>query len=275
MVEANGLVCAAGHAFDRAKTGYVNLLPVQKKRSKDPGDSKEMVAARKAFLELGHYQPIVDNIVASLQGRLQQQGLTTTPSLSIFDAGCGEGYYLNNLYQGLLTSVNKLDCVGLDISKSAIVAASKRNKNIAWIVASNANIPTESERFDSVLCLFGFPMFTEFARLLKPKGLMLMVDANADHLIELRRILYPEIHPYEDSLAAGIAGFSLVEEQALNFSFELASQQEIADLLAMTPHMHKASFEGRAAIQKINHLRLTADVKLRWYQKQTLEDADV
>ena len=44
------LKCTKGHCFDRAKEGYWHLLPVQSMRTKAPGDSKEMVAARRAFL---------------------------------------------------------------------------------------------------------------------------------------------------------------------------------------------------------------------------------
>ena len=47
------LKCTKGHCFDRAKEGYWHLLPVQSMRTKAPGDSKEMVAARRAFLNAG------------------------------------------------------------------------------------------------------------------------------------------------------------------------------------------------------------------------------
>ena len=52
---AGTLRCAARHSFDRAKEGYWHLLPVQEMRSKTPGDSREMVAARRAFLAAGWY----------------------------------------------------------------------------------------------------------------------------------------------------------------------------------------------------------------------------
>ena len=53
-----GLRCPRGHSFDRAKEGYVNLLPVGQKHSKAPGDDKAMVAARRAFLDGGWYAPL-------------------------------------------------------------------------------------------------------------------------------------------------------------------------------------------------------------------------
>ena len=42
--------CESRHSFDVARQGYVNLLTVDRKHTKHPGDTKEMVAARKAFL---------------------------------------------------------------------------------------------------------------------------------------------------------------------------------------------------------------------------------
>jgi 23S rRNA (guanine745-N1)-methyltransferase len=50
--------CANGHSFDIAKEGYVNLLLVQQKKSKEPGDNPEMVKARREFLQAGYYQPL-------------------------------------------------------------------------------------------------------------------------------------------------------------------------------------------------------------------------
>ncbi|PLL88324.1 23S rRNA (guanine(745)-N(1))-methyltransferase, partial [Klebsiella michiganensis] len=80
----NSYICPQRHQFDLAKEGYVNLLPVQFKRSRDPGDSAEMMQARRAFLDAGHYQPLRGAICAYLQ--------TFAPT-DLLDIGCGEGYY--------------------------------------------------------------------------------------------------------------------------------------------------------------------------------------
>ena len=61
------LRCPAGHCFDRAREGYCNLLVVQHKASLDPGDSREMVAARHRFLNAGHYAPVADAVFATLR----------------------------------------------------------------------------------------------------------------------------------------------------------------------------------------------------------------
>jgi len=128
-------------------------------------------------------------------------------------------------------------------------------------------LPTPNHAVDLLLCLFGFPVLAEFARVLKPGGLLLLADAGAEHLIELRRILYPEIHPYADSRDAAIDGFTLLRQQSLRFGFALQSAESIQALLAMTPHIHKASYAGRQAVQQLQQIALSADINLRWYRK--------
>lgn len=259
------LKCDQGHTFDLAKSGYVNLLPVQNKRSKDPGDSKEMVASRQAFLSQQHYFPIVSAILSSWPECHLYDGVR------ILDAGCGEGYYLDEIGKALMVQETSVERTGLDISKWAIAAASKRDKSVSWLVGSNASLPVPNSRFDAVLCLFGFPVFSEFSRVLSDDGLLLLVESGPDHLIELRRILYPTIHEYKPTFADGVAGFELVQEKAETFSFTLGSQEDIQNLLSMTPHMHKASYDGREALKQLNSIILTADIKLRWYHKKAKE----
>ena len=85
------LKCTKGHCFDRAKEGYWHLLPVQSMRTKAPGDSKEMVAARRAFLNGGYY-----GIFGKAVGELcAEYGQPASPeaALHLLDAGCGEGWY--------------------------------------------------------------------------------------------------------------------------------------------------------------------------------------
>lgn len=79
--------CPQGHQFDMAKEGYVNLLPVQHKRSRDPGDSAEMMQARRAFLDAGHYLPLRETVAQMLDDMLPDS------ASAMLDIGCGEGYY--------------------------------------------------------------------------------------------------------------------------------------------------------------------------------------
>jgi 23S rRNA (guanine745-N1)-methyltransferase len=253
--------CENGHSFDVARQGYVHLLPVQKKRSLDPGDSKEMVAARQRFLNAGFYTKIAEAVSDPALKVLTGEGIG-----SVLDAGSGEGYYLRHLSS--MAGDTSLALIGVDISKWAVLAAAKQNKQIRWVVGSNANLPILPESLDVVLCMFGFPVYSEFARVLKPGGQVIQVDAGADHLRELREIIYPELKPPADADSRDPEGFRTLDSTAVRFPLSLPDQESIADLLAMTPHLYRASSEGLEKAAALESLEVTVDVVLKRLEKR-------
>jgi 23S rRNA (guanine745-N1)-methyltransferase len=254
--------CAAGHSFDMASQGYANLLPVQQKRSRDPGDSKEMVAARRRFLNAGHYQPI-----AAAVSRAALADFASEATISCLDAGCGEGYYLRQM-SAVASDGQTLALLGLDISKWAVLTGAKQDKRVNWIVGSNANLPVLPGMLDLVLCMFGFPVYAEFARVLKLGGVLLQVDAGPDHLRELREIIYPALKPERPADMQVPAGFCSLFTETVRFLLNLDSQEQIADLLAMTPHLYRASAEGRARATALTALAVTVDVRLTCFGRE-------
>jgi 23S rRNA (guanine745-N1)-methyltransferase len=250
------LKCPLGHSFDISAYGYVNLLPVQKKRSKDPGDSKEMVTARRRFLDAGHY-----GAIARATSRMVLAGCNWEARLACLDAGCGEGYYLQRFAEDAKGHVS-VDCIGLDISKWAVQAAARRDKQPVWLVGSNANLPIQSARLDRILCMFGFPAYAEFARVLRPGAELLQVDAGPNHLIELREIIYPQIKLERATGDAAPSGFERLASEALSYEVSLNSALEIGDLLTMTPHLYRASADGLAQARSLTSLQVTVDVRL-------------
>lgn len=263
--------CAAGHSFDVASQGYVNLLPVQNKRSRDPGDSKEMIAARRRFLEAGVYQPIAQAVTEATLA-----GLSPESTADCLDAGCGDGYYLRQLATAAKGRGQALALLGLDISKWAVLAAAKQDNHTRWVVGSNANLPVLPGTLDRVLCMFGFPVYPEFARVLRPGGLLIQVDAGPDHLRELREIIYPSLKPERPASPAAPAGFrALPAAETVRYTLALSSPEQIADLLVMTPHLYRASAEGRARATTLKHLSLTVDVRLTRFERNCAEAAKV
>ncbi len=256
----NTLRCEQNHSFDRAREGYYNLLAVQHKASRDPGDSREMVASRRRILDAGLYAPIAVR-TCEIARRLIEA--TDRPGgTSVLDAGCGEGYYLDAIAHALSSDVG---LAGIDISKWAIRAAAKRNSRVFWAVASNRQLPFAPASVDLILSMFGFPLWDAFAAMQPVGGYVLLVDPGPDHLIEMRSIIYPQVNATKSQLldAAHAAGYTLVDEQRLRFGVELTSAAQIADLLGMTPHGHRAPLQGREALARLSQLSVTADVVFR------------
>jgi 23S rRNA (guanine745-N1)-methyltransferase len=153
----------------------------------------------------------------------------------------------------------------MDISKWAIASAAKRNRAINWIVASNRRPPCLANSIDALLCLFGFPDYEAFAQVLKSDGWIVLVDPGPDHLIELRRIIYPKINkpPPARLDRAERAGFRLSHEQPLQFQISLNQPDTIADLLTMTPHLYRANQAGKEAAEALKQIDLSVDVSLK------------
>jgi len=186
------------------------------------------VACRRRFLNAGHYRPIADAATRAVL-------MNTDPDATIrcLDAGCGEGYYLRQ-FAAADDAERRLALIGLDISKWAVLAAAKQDKRMAWVVGSNANLPILAGTLDRVLCMFGFPVYAEFARVLAAEGQLVQVDAGPEHLRELREIIYPALKPARTTLA-------------------------------MTPHLYRAGSEGRARAAALQVLSVTVDVRLARY----------
>lgn len=245
--------CASGHSFDLAKRGYLHLLPPQHKRSKDPGDSVEMIQARQRFLSQGFYQALATSLA---------KHSAIKKVVNLLDAGCGEGYYLRQLDQYAPNITWR--GAGLDISKHAIDCAAKLDKGFQYLVASNANIPLLDDSVDVIWCVFGFADYAEFARVLVPGGRLIMVDPGPDHLIELRRVIYPSIkQKTHDYLAPG--GFKPLREECIEGTMNLF-KDAISDLLTMTPHLYRASREGREHAAALERLACRFDIRIRVLQ---------
>ncbi len=272
--EGKQLICENGHTFDVARQGYVNLLPVQHKRTKDPGDSKEMVLARANFLNSGVYQLIANTLAKLSTALIDNDTGIESDEICFMDAGCGEGYYFDSLFNTLKNKDGNrnLSFIGLDISKPAIVEAAKRNKQIIWVVGTNRQPPVADNSVDIIICVFGFQSFEGFNKALKPGGKIILVEPGPDHLKELREIIYTEVKktdPQDLSFVEEI-GFSVLDTQPIQFKTCEINNEQIHNLLIMTPHFYRATKEGRDAANKLQKLELTVDVVFRTLEKTGL-----
>ena len=247
-------VCGKNHSFDIARQGHVNLLPVQNKRSLNPGDTAQQVAGRRAFLDGGFYAPIRDALCS-----LAKDHSCGGP---ILDIGCGEGYYSAELAKAL-----DADLLGLDISKEAVRYAAGRYKHAAWICASAARLPVKDESVGLITSLFALTIPEEFSRVLRCDGMFIQVLAAEDHLLGLKNIIYPELHHKEKFTTPELPGFRLIESRKLQFTFTVEGAQ-VQNLLNMTPHVYRIGKEGAEALRRTEMLTDYASVVLNLYCKE-------
>lgn len=169
--------CENNHQFDLAKEGYVNLMPAHHKRSKDPGDNKEMMQARRRFLEGNHYDPMRQE-VARLCAKY-----TEGTTHQLLDIGCGEGYYTDQVQQSLFEQDPQATVFGLDISKVAIRYASKRYPNCQFSVASSHRLPFADQSMDAILRIYAPCKAEELQRVIKDNGVVITVTPAGRHQI--------------------------------------------------------------------------------------------
>lgn len=259
------LACAQGHSFDRAREGYWNLLLVQHKASREPGDSKDMIAARRRFLGAGHFAPIAQRVLDEVTALVAAAPPST--ETTIVDAGCGEGYYLAHLVRHAAGAAKaaSVRLAGFDVSKSAVQAAARRKLPVTWLVANNRRPPFMAGSIDILLCVFGYPVWQGFRTVQRSGSRVVLVDPGPDHLIELRQIIYPTVErsgpPALDRASAH--GYRLEREQLLRFRCAIDEAQTIGDLVAMTPHAHRIPAAGRDRLRGIEHLDVTCEVSVR------------
>jgi len=247
--------CENKHSFDVARQGYVNLLTVDRKHAKHPGDTKEQVAARKAFLDGGFYSPIAKTVIDLVQPLAPK---------SVLDAGCGEGYYLTQLQNEL----PQAEFAGIDISKDAVRFAAVRNKNALWLTATAAALPFPDGSFDGIISMFALTVQEEFVRVLSQNGWYLQVIAGPEHLMGLKNIIYPEILRKEKTIHPEFEGFRLTETRTLEFTFMVDCNEQVRNLLSMTPHFWRISKEGAQRLANTQSLTDTAQVIFNLYNKE-------
>lgn len=263
------LRCEKGHAFDRAREGYWNLLLVQHKASKSPGDSKEMVAARRRIHDAGLYAAVAAKVFSAVEQIAAMQ--PADRPVHILDAGCGEGYYLAQLAEAALASPAEamLALAGTDVSKPAVQMAARRKlpeaASITWAVANNRHLPFAAGSVDLVLSMFGFAVWEGFKAVQSPGSRVLLVDPGPEHLIELREVIYPTVKrsPPPGLATAEAAGYAPESEESLRTSVAVADAAQVQDLIAMTPHATRMSAAGREALSRVGRIDVTMDVVLR------------
>ena len=217
------LACSAGHSFDIARQGYVNLY-----RGKPVNEySKESFRQRQQILEKGMYAHILEEICSFLQAVCG----AGRPRL-LLDAGCGEGYYTREIAARL--GGCGLDFYGVDLSRDSVqLAASTANQAggaasaIKWLVADIGHLPVRDGSVDFLLDIFTSAIYEEFQRILSPDGYLIKVIPGEGHVKELREAASSQLHHKDYKERKGTAVFSEHFETILN--------KTVSQTFAVTP----------------------------------------
>ena len=245
--------CENRHSFDIARQGYVNLLTVQQKKSLHPGDTREQVLSRRAFLDAGFYAPIARTL-CDTAAALGARG-------PVLDVGCGEGYYSTQLADAL-----GAELTGLDISKEAVRCAAGKYKGAQWLCATASHIPVADGSAALLTSLFALTAPEEFHRVLEQDGYFFQVLAAQDHLLGLKRIIYDQLTFKEKDTQPEFPGFERVQSVPIRFSFTVEGKQ-VQNLLSMTPHVFRISKDGAARLTNTPCLTDTASCMLNVFRR--------
>ncbi len=267
--------CNKAHSFDLAKEGYINLLLSHQRKSKNPGDDKSMIQARRRFFDSGAFAPLAELVKKGLRPEALDFRNSTPPkpqasslqpiasSPTILDCGCGEGHFL-----GALSGTR----FGVDISKEAIRCAAKRYKDATWIVANGMReLPLADQSMDVILNVLAPRNIEEFARILKPEGELILGIPGPNHLIELRSQLTDHASDFEEKADEAIAKcspqFAETNRDLLSYS-QLLNCEQIADLIQMTPIFWNSSPEAKEKVQQLDELTVTVSFVLLTLSQQ-------
>lgn len=182
--DARRLVSESGHSYDVARQGYVTLAGGAGLRYS--GDSTEMIRARETFLSGGHFAPFVEAVSNTIADILDDAEVADEDQPAICEVGAGTGYYLAHV----LDSIQQSRGVGLDVSVPAAKLLAKCHPRVGAVVADAwTRLPLRDESLDAIAVVFAPRNAAEFARVLKPRGEVVVLTADVGHLAELREPL--------------------------------------------------------------------------------------
>ena len=235
--------CVNGHSFDEAREGYLNL---NLHNSQSSGDNPEMIRARQRFLGKGYYAFLKEEVNSLLQ-----------ETDSLVDLACGEGYYTSQF--------RCRDKVGIDLSKTGLKIASKRDKNTIYLLNSIFRNPLKEECADKVCTIFAPIAAGEIFRILKKGGEFILVRPDRYHLFELKEKIYT--NPYlNETEEPDLAGLQLIRQIPIEQE-AILPKEDIRDLFLMTPYANTTSREDKEKLDHLDQLEIRFCFLIDIYQK--------
>lgn len=251
----NSLICSNGHCFDIARKGYVNLI----NRSNDQVYDQDLYEARRKIYHSGCYDPLTKELIDLIEAH---QSLSNQNY--IVDAGCGEGYYLNQISKDKKFH-GPWSFVGIDLSKEGIHIATKENNDILWCISDLANLPLKSDKIDVILNILSPANYEEFTRVLKADGIVMKVIPESQYLKEIRTLLGDRIkrdhYSNENVMKVFQSHLNLIAEKKLSYQWDM-KESDLRDLIKMTPMTSRLTTEEIESLAVKNISSITIDLKI-------------
>jgi 23S rRNA (guanine745-N1)-methyltransferase len=249
-------VCNNNHSYDIAKQGYVNLILANQKSSVNAGDNVESLNARERFLNNNYYKPLADSLTSLLNKYF-------TDGSCFLDAGCGTGYYLEQLIKGRKKDIS---FYAVDISKKGVMITSKKCTSATCFVGNVFRLPFEEGALDGAMSVFCPYSSKEFARVIKKGGYLFAVTPGKNHLFQLKEIVYET--PYLNAEEGyNLEQFELVEQFNITYTMNLDSNEDILSLWRMMPYYHTTSKEDNSKLESLDRIDCVADFFISVYKR--------
>jgi len=157
----------------------------------------------------------------------------------------------------------EVDGIGIDVSKPAVSLAARRYGAARFAVASSYAIPLGDHSLDAVVTVFAPRSFAEFARVLRPDGIVVVASPGPDHLAGLKALLYtdPRAHADRPHTAEEVdLPHAPAQRTRVRFELMLDDPSDAANLLQMTPYWWHATEEQQRAVAANPSLTTMVDV---------------
>ena len=259
-----GLTCQAGHRFDAARQGYVNLL--SGRGTAFTPDTAAMIMARERVQDGGIFTALSTRLAALVENHSRRDPTSAAESQMILDCGAGTGYYLHQLLEGAPGTRS----IAIDLSIPGLKRAAKHTQTLALAWDLWRPLPLADSSVDVLLDVFAPRNAAEYARVLRPGGIAIVVTPREGHLGELRRSGLLKIQSEKRAqLEAQLAPAFGPPVSIERVTAELGVDHSLAaDLVFMGPAGHHRDLdELRAEMEAVDVSTVTVDLDVSLWRR--------